>query len=98
MTRYVSRAVPLLTPSALLNLDHCSSKIKLEIPAEKRMRSEPARIRNNSKITAVDETSYYVKWRSNYFEAIDLINEELKRRFNQSSMKICIAREELLLI
>ncbi len=83
---------------SVIKLAEANKEIKLEIPAEKRMRSEPARIRNNSKITAVDETSYYVKWRSNYFEAIDLINEELKRRFNQSSMKICIAREELLLI
>lgn len=54
------------------------------------MTKTPVRYRH----TAEPEAAAQHSWRCEFYEAVDLVTEELKRRFDQAGMKIAALREE----
>ena len=62
-------------------------------------RSRPNRTPVNLRETSVPESRPLqedVEWRSQFFEALDSIESELDRRFDQPGMKEIVAREDIL--
>lgn len=80
-----------------------TADLNLELPVSKRPVKTPARYRatdNFNESGSSDETSnvsYTAKWRREYFEAIDLMLNELDARFNKANLMLVSSREQLLL-
>lgn len=69
----------------------------LKMPNPSRLSKTPARIRNTSEPEALVCKSGEAQWRRQFFEAVDLIQSELKRRFDQSGIKVAAQRETTLI-
>lgn len=65
----------------------------LKMPDECRMKTTPVRYRH----TAEPEEATQHSWRREFYEAVDLVTEELKRRFNQDGMKTAALREKVVI-
>jgi hypothetical protein len=65
------------------------------MPENSRPRKLPERYRDDSPLT--EELDIKTEWWRQYCEAIDLIVNELERRFCQEGMAVSAAREELLI-
>jgi hypothetical protein len=69
----------------------------LEMPSADRVRKTTARYRHTDHPESVPENVPTTEtWRRNYFEALDIVINELRRRFDQPGMKIAAQREQLL--
>ncbi|XP_035981311.1 uncharacterized protein LOC118556868 [Fundulus heteroclitus] len=67
----------------------------LKMPNPSRLSKTPARIHNTSEpeAEALVCRSGEAQWRCQFFEAVDLIQIEFKRRFDQNGMKVAAHRE-----
>jgi hypothetical protein len=76
-----------------------SSHLNLQNPLPKRFTKTPGALRHDGKSIADEEAcwTYEDKWRRNYYEVLDLVTAELKRRFDQKHINTAIARENLLI-
>ena len=80
----------------MTKVESCVSADLLQPLSSSRAAKTPARLRD----TLVPESSpphEHVKWRRQFFEALDLVEEELKRRFNQSDMQKAADRENVII-
>ncbi|KAJ4944570.1 hypothetical protein JOQ06_013113 [Pogonophryne albipinna] len=66
-------------------------------PASSRVSKTPSRFRSTTEAEDVVPTKGVASWRREFFEALDLLQSEIKRRFDQSSMETASRREETLL-
>ena len=73
------------------------AKFDLDMPANKRIRKTTARFRHTDRAEDVAEETTENVWRRGFFEAVYLVQEELKRRFIQTGMSIASQRERLLI-
>ena len=73
-------------------LHKVSTTAGLKMPDE-RMKKTPVRYRH----TAEPEAAAQHSWRCEFFEAVDLVTEQLKRRFDQDGMKPAALREKVVI-
>lgn len=74
-------------------------KFDLDMPI-RRVRKTTSRYRHTDRAEDVTEESKETTeaaWRRGYYEAVDLISQELKRRFSQTGINIASQRERLLI-
>ncbi|XP_026064667.1 uncharacterized protein LOC113047492 [Carassius auratus] len=69
----------------------------LKMPNPPRLSKTPARIHNTSEPDTLVCKSGEAQWRRQFFESVDLIQTELKRRFDQSGIKVAAQRETTLI-
>ncbi|QQP52212.1 Hypothetical protein FKW44_004288, partial [Caligus rogercresseyi] len=69
----------------------------LEWPNESRVCRTPSRFRDTTAVEDVADCAAEAKWRQEFFEAVDLMNSELDRRFDQAGMSTAPRREKVLL-
>ena len=83
--------------SKLINLtERMSQDLDLEV-LEKRRCVTPARIRHDDQVAVDEQRCPTEQWRSGFYEALDLVQAELSRRFNQNDLIIASNREQLIL-
>lgn len=61
---------------------------------QKRVSSTPARYRHTLETEVVTAKTGELRWRREFYEAVDIVQSELERRFDQDSMRIAIRRKE----
>ncbi|KAI4824397.1 hypothetical protein KUCAC02_012910 [Chaenocephalus aceratus] len=66
-------------------------------PAGSRVSKTPSRFHSATEADVVLPTKGVASWRREFFEALDLVQSEIKRRFDQSGMETASLREETLL-
>jgi hypothetical protein len=71
-------------------------KFDLDMPI-RRVRKTTSRYRHTDRAEDVTEETTEDAWRRGYYEAVDLISQELKRRFSQTGINIASQRERLLI-
>ena len=71
-------------------------RFDLDIPIP-RVRKTTSRYRHTDRAEDVTAETTEDAWRRGYYEAVDLIYQELKRRFSQTGMNIASQRERLLI-
>ena len=71
--------------------------LKMPDPAGSRVSKTPSRFRSTTEAEDVVPTEGVASWRREFFEALDLVQSEIKRRFDQSGMETVSRREETLL-
>lgn len=75
-------------------VETCASEMGLKMPdTAPRVSRTPARYRQTTVPEAVAHDTATVIWRRDFYEAVDLVSVELKRRFDQEAMKIAANRE-----
>ncbi|KAJ4944745.1 hypothetical protein JOQ06_013285, partial [Pogonophryne albipinna] len=70
-----------------------AAELKMPDARQHRARKTPARYRH----TTEPEVHTMSTWRQEFFEAVDFLTAELKRRFDQDGMKIAALRENVLI-
>jgi hypothetical protein len=71
--------------------------VNLKMPGLSRTHKTTARYRQTDRAEDfVEETTEHM-WRRSYYEALDLVTGELKRRFDQSGLAVAAQRERLLI-
>ncbi|KAI9532143.1 hypothetical protein NQZ68_034348 [Dissostichus eleginoides] len=66
-------------------------------PAGSRVSKTSSRFRSTTEAEDILPTKGVASWRREFFEALDLVQSEIKRRFVQSGMETASRREETLL-
>ncbi|KAI4799976.1 hypothetical protein KUCAC02_016514 [Chaenocephalus aceratus] len=89
------RIVALRDDTVVQGIGSKVSAAELKIPDARQHRASktPARYRH----TTEPEVHTMSTWRQEFFEAVDLLTAELKRRFDQDGMKIAALRENVLI-
>jgi len=75
------------------NILHKVTTAGLKMPDKHRMIKTPVCYRH----TTEPEVAAQHSWRCEFYEAVDLVTEELKRRFNQDGMKTAALRETVVI-
>ncbi|KAJ4948470.1 hypothetical protein JOQ06_020004 [Pogonophryne albipinna] len=55
----------------------------------------PARYRQTREAESLQQATYDVRWRTEFYEAVDLVHSELSRRFDQDRMRVAAFREKI---
>ena len=83
------------------NMVEVAEKLSLKMPEQQRIGKTPKRFRHTSNDIEEDFTGQTsllkATLRRNFFEALDLMIDSLKKRFDQPGMEIAAKREQLLL-
>lgn len=87
------RAVETITVKA----KEFTSAHSLTWPNNSRVCRTPSRLRYTTAAEDLADCAAEAKWRGEFFEAVDLMNSELERRFDQVGMTKAAKREEALL-
>lgn len=74
-----------------------STSYDLEMPTSSRESKTPARIRSTTHPEYLVSNSGEAYWRRQFFEALDLVDSELSRRFDQPGMKVAAQREAIII-
>ena len=72
-------------------------EFNLKMPGVKRLRKTCARYRQTDAAEDLAVEGMKDSWRRSYYEAVDLVSNELSRRFDQAGMKTAAQRERLLI-
>ncbi|KAL0154385.1 hypothetical protein M9458_050351 [Cirrhinus mrigala] len=73
------------------------SSAGLKMPDEKRMTKTPTRYQHTAEPEAESQVAQHSLWRQEFYEAVDLVRAEVKRRFDQDGMKTAALRENMLI-
>lgn len=65
----------------------------LKMPNEHRMKKTPVHYHH----TAEPEEAVQSSWRCEFYKAVDLVTEEVKRRFDQDGVKTAALREKVVI-
>lgn len=65
--------------------------------AESRISRTPARYRQTRATKVLSQATFEVRWRTKFYEAVDLIHFEVSRRFDQDGMTVVTFREKTVL-
>ena len=74
----------------------CAAHNNFEMPPPSRTSKTPARIRSSTQPEAVVPDSGEAQWRLHFIEAVDIVEAELSRRFDQAGMKVAAQSETTL--
>ena len=80
--------------------EHTQSAVEefnLKMPGVKRLHKTCARYRQTDAAEDLAVEGMEDSWRRSYYEAVDLVSNELSRRFDQAGMKTAAQRERLLI-
>ena len=69
--------------------------LKMPDENEYRVSKTPARYRQTREAESLQQATYDVRWRTELYEAVDLVHSELSRRFDQDWMRVAAFREKI---
>ncbi|KAK1902294.1 Gag-Pol polyprotein [Dissostichus eleginoides] len=69
--------------------------LKMPDENEYRVSKTPARYRQTREAESLQQATYDVRWRTEFYEAVDLVHSELSRRFDQDGMRVAAFREKI---
>ncbi|KAL3049947.1 hypothetical protein OYC64_012081 [Pagothenia borchgrevinki] len=69
--------------------------LKMPDENEYRVSKTPARYRQTRETESLQQATYDVRWRTEFYEAVDLVHSELSRRFDQDWMRVAAFREKI---
>ncbi|CAM4639073.1 unnamed protein product [Leuciscus chuanchicus] len=80
-------------------VEACASEMDLKMPdTTARVSRTPGRFRQTTEPEAVAHNAATVIWRHQFYQAVDLVSAELKRRFDQESMTLAASRERAVIV
>ncbi len=79
------------------NMLQTVSSSGLKMTDENRMTKTPTRYRHTTEPEAEAQVAQHSLWRREFYEAVDLVRAEVKRRFDQDGMKTAAFRENVLI-
>lgn len=82
--------------SILVEAKASISPLGLKWPKDSRVSRTPSRFRDTTVLEDLADNGES-KWRRDFFEAVDLMNSEIERRFGQAGMSTAAKREKVLL-
>lgn len=78
-----------------MKTDEKSAEYGLKTP-ERRQLATPAAIQHNNRISTEERRSSGQQWKIELFEALDYVQGQITRRFDQEDLVVAVARENLL--
>ena len=78
--------------------DEKTKELSLEYPTEKRKTFTPALLCHDDKIGENENLlNKQLKWKAAFYEAVDLVSEEISQRFDQHALRVAVSGERMLL-